>query len=474
MYDVAIIGGGVVGGLIARELTRYKVSVVILEKGNDVALGASKANSGIVHAGFDAKCGSLKAKLNVEGCALMPQTTSELGVTYKNNGSVVIADSAESLEIIKELYERGVKNGVPSLKLLNEKELHDMLPQVNGIAALYAPSAGIVCPYGLTVAAVGNAMDNGAVLKRNFAVTAIKKNGDGIAVCSDTDSIDARFVVNAAGVHSDDVARLVGDDYFSITPRAGEYILLDKDAGEMFSQTVFGAPSKMGKGVLVSPTVHGNMLLGPTATDIEDKENTETTQDGLAQVLDSVNHMVNNVPVFKAITSFCGLRSTPNTGDFIIEESHNFKNVLHVAGIESPGLSSSPAIAKYVAKLLENMGLVLDPNENFNPYREPMDKFSHLSNEEKNEIIKRDSRYGHIVCRCESITEGEIVNAIHTNPAAVDVDGVKRRTRSGMGRCQGGFCMPVVAEIIARELSLNIEDVTKSGGNSKILCGKTK
>lgn len=255
MYDVAIIGGGVVGGLIARELTRYKVSVVILEKGNDVALGASKANSGIVHAGFDAKCGSLKAKLNVEGCALMPQTTSELGVTYKNNGSVVIADSAESLEIIKELYERGVKNGVPSLKLLNEKELHDMLPQVNGIAALYAPSAGIVCPYGLTVAAVGNAMDNGAVLKRNFAVTAIKKNGDGIAVCSDTDSIDARFVVNAA---------------------------------------------------------------------------------------------------------------------------------------------------------------------------------------------------------------------------AVDVDGVKRRTRSGMGRCQGGFCMPVVAEIIARELSLNIEDVTKSGGNSKILCGKTK
>lgn len=474
MYDVAIIGAGVVGGLIARELSRYDLSIAILEKENDVAMGASKANSGIVHAGFDAAEGSNKARFNVRGCEMMPQVTKELGVAYKNNGSIVIADNEESLEIVKSLYERGIKNGVPQLRILSEQELKEMIPAVNGIGALYAPTAGIVCPYGLSVAAIGNAMDNGAELIRNFAVDKVEKTGEGFNVYCGEDVVSARFVVNAAGIYSDKIARLVGDDYFTINARAGEYILLDKDAGTMFEQTVFGAPSKMGKGVLVSPTVHGNMLLGPTATDIEDKDDTQTTAEGLEKVLSAVRHMVNGVPTYKAITSFCGLRSTPDTHDFVIEESKNAKGLLHVAGIESPGLTSSPAIAEYVPQLLSEMGLTLNKKDNFNPYREPMDKFSTLSIEEKNEIIKRDHRYGHIVCRCESVTEGEIVAAIKRNPGATDVDGVKRRTRSGMGRCQGGFCMPVVAEILARELGIEQTEVTKSGPNSKILTGKTK
>ena len=475
MYDVAIIGAGVVGGLIARELSRYELSVVLLEKENDVAIGASKANSGIVHAGFDAAVGSLKARFNVKGCEMMPRVTKELGVAYKNNGSIVIADNEESLAIVNELYERGVKNGVPQLRILSEAELKEMLPMVNGIGALYAPTAGIVCPYGLATAAIGNAMDNGAELIRNFAVNRIEKQGDEFTVFAENgNSVTSKYVVNAAGVFSDNIARLVGDDHFTINPRAGEYILLDKEAGTMFEQTVFGAPSKMGKGVLVSPTVHGNMLLGPTASDIENKDDTQTTAEGLAKVLECVKHMVNGVPTYKAITSFCGLRSTPDTHDFVIEESRHTKGFLHVAGIESPGLTSSPAIAEYVVELLSDMGLALNKKADFNPYRAPVDKFSTLSIEEKNEIIKRDSRYGHIICRCESVTEGEIVDAIHRNPGAVDIDGIKRRTRSGMGRCQGGFCMPIVSEILARELSIETTDVTKNGPGSYILTGKTK
>ena len=474
MYDVAIIGAGVVGGLIARELSRYNLSVVLLEKENDVAIGASKANSGIVHAGFDAAEGSLKARFNVLGCGMMKKVTEELGVAYKNNGSIVIADSEESLEIVNSLYERGIKNGVPDLRVLSEAELKEMLPMVNGIGALYAPSAGIVCPYGLATAAIGNAMDNGVELIRNFAVDRIEKQDDAFTVYCGEKTVNAKFVVNAAGVFSDDIARMVGDDHFSINARAGEYILLDKEAGTMFEQTVFGAPSKMGKGVLVSPTVHGNMLLGPTAIDIDDKNDTATTDEGLQKVLECVKHMVNGVPTYKAITSFCGLRSTPDTHDFVIEESRHTKGFLHVAGIESPGLTSSPAIAEYVVTLLLDMGLTLIKKDNFNPYRKSTESFKELSIEEKNEIIKRDSRYGHIICRCESITEGEIVDAIHRNPGAVDIDGIKRRTRSGMGRCQGGFCMPVISEILARELGTEITDITKNGPGSHILTGKTK
>lgn len=474
MYDVALIGAGVVGGLIARELSRYQLRVVILEKGNDVALGASKANSGIVHAGFDALPGTKKARFNVEGCALMPQVARELGVAYRNNGSLVVAQNKEETASLRELYDRGLKNGVPGLELLDQAQLRERLPMVNGVAALYAPTAGIVCPYGLTIAAVGNAMDNGVELKTNFTVRSLSRTETGFTLSDGEKTVSARYVVNAAGAYADEIARMVGDTFFSIHPRAGEYVLLDKDAGALVPHTIFGAPSKLGKGILVTPTVHGNLLLGPTATDLSDKEDTQTTAAGLDQVLTGAKKLVKDLPLNQTITSFCGLRSTPDNGDFILEPSHAVERLIHVAGIESPGLSASPAIARYVVELLAGMGLPLVADPNFSPYRESMDAFSQMSMEEKNAVIARDGRYGHMVCRCEGVTEGEIVHAIHQNPPARDIDAIKRRTRSGMGRCQGGFCMPVVAEILARELSLAPEDITKSGGASHILVGKTK
>ena len=474
MYDVVIIGAGIVGGMTARELARYNLRVCLLEKENDVAMGATKANSAIVHAGFDAHEGSLKAKLNVRGSEMMEKVTAELGVKYRRNGSLVLAFNDEDMATVRELYARGNENGVKDLRVLSADEVLAMEPALsdNVVGALYAPTGAIVCPYELNIASVGNAMDNGAELKRNFEVVAIDKDEDGFTVRSATESVKARYVVNAAGLHSDDMAKLVGDDGFSINPRRGEYLLFDKECGNTVNCTIFRTPSKMGKGILVTPTVDGNLLLGPTAENIEDKEDHSTTAPGLSGVMKNAAEVLKTVPGGKTITSFCGLRATGSTGDFIINNpTHGFINA---AGVESPGLSSAPAIAEYIRDLLAADGLVLEPKADFNPVRPANHAFHEMDMAGKNEVIKKDPRYGKIVCRCEGITEGEIVAAIRDNPPALDIDGVKRRTRSGMGRCQGGFCSPTVVELISRELKVAYESVTKSGKGSIVNYGKTK
>ncbi len=474
MYDVVIIGAGIVGGMTARELARYNLRVCLLEKENDVAMGATKANSAIVHAGFDAHEGSLKAKLNVRGSEMMEKVAAELGVKYRRNGSLVLAFNDEDMATVRELYARGNENGVKDLRVLSADEVLKIEPALsdNVAGALYAPTGAIVCPYELNIASVGNAMDNGVELKRNFEVVAIDKEGDGFTVRSATDSVKTRYVVNAAGLHSDDMARLVGDDSFSINPRRGEYLLFDKECGNTVNCTIFRTPSKMGKGILVTPTVDGNLLLGPTAENIEDKEDHSTTALGLSGVMKNAAEVLKVVPGGKTITSFCGLRATGSTGDFIINNpTHGFVNA---AGVESPGLSSAPAIAEYIRDLLASDGLALAPKADFNPTRPANHAFHEMDMAGKNEIIKKDPRYGKIVCRCEGITEGEIVAAIHDNPPALDIDGVKRRTRSGMGRCQGGFCSPTVVELISRELKVAYESVTKSGKDSIVNYGKTK
>ncbi len=474
MFDVAVIGAGVVGGMIARELTKYKLSVCLLEKANDVATGATKANSGIVHAGFDAKVGTLKAKMNVRGSEMMEKVTSQLGVKYKRNGSLVIGFTDEDLETIEKLYKQGIENGVKELSILNAEELHALEPALADGArgALLAATGGIVCPYELNIASVGNAMDNGAEFIRNFEVVAIEKSRDGYCVKSNDSAIEARYVVNSAGLCSDDIAAMAGESNIRILPRKGEYILCDKEVGATVSHTIFRTPTKMGKGILVSPTVDGNLLLGPTAENIEDKEDVSTSAKGLGSILTNAKEVLKVVPGGKNITSFTGLRAAGNTGDFIIEMSA--PNFVNVAGIESPGLTSAPAIGEYVVELLGKNGLKLEKNENFNPYRAPTHAFGHMSMEEKNAMIAKDPRYGKIVCRCEQITEGEIVDAIHRNPGARDVDGIKRRTRSGMGRCQGGLCSPTVVELLAAELGIPFDAVTKNGGHSVINVGKTK
>ncbi len=473
MYDIVVIGAGVVGGTIAHELAKYQLKLCILEKENDVAMGATKANSAIVHAGFDAKEGSLKAKMNVRGSQMMEELTRELGVKYIKNGSLVVAFENERAEV-ETIYKRGIKNGVEGLRIVEHDELLAMEPNLNPqlACALYAPTGAIVCPYELCIASIGNAMDNGADLKLNFEVTSIQKKDGYYAIKSaDGEEVLTKYIVNSAGVYSDDVAKMTGDADFDVHPRRGEYMILDKECGSFAKCTIFHTPTKMGKGILVSPTVDGNLLLGPTAVDIEDKDDTSVTPEGFATIFDRVGDNAANVPFNKVITSFCGLRSVGSTGDFIIKLRDG---VLTLGGIESPGLSSSPAIAEYVVELFKNSGVAMEKKTDHNPIRKAAHAFREMSMEEKNEVIRRDGRYGRIVCRCEGITEGEIVEAIHTNPRATDVDGIKRRTRSGMGRCQGGFCSPIVVEILARELGRDVADITKFGKGSVINYAKTK
>ena len=466
VYDILIIGAGVTGGMIARELSRYDLNLCLLEKENDVACGASKANSGIIHGGFDPEPGTLKAKLNTLGVPLLYQAAEELHVPYVRNGSLVCAFGVEESKGIQELYERGLENGIGGMSVISGEEARALEPNLSPAVtkALLIPSAGIVSPYDLTVAAVGNAMDNGVHLERNFAVTAIEVTESGYTVtAANGRTVQGRFVINCAGGYADAIANMVGDNHFVIIPRAGEYMLLDKAEGARVSRTIFQLPSKEGKGILVSPTAHGNLLVGPTAGAVASPNSKETTPEGLAQVRKLSAKSVPSVDFRQVITSFTGVRASEKNGDFIIEWSKNAKNVLHVAAIDSPGLTCCVSIARHVAQMLP---LTLVPKENWKGERENTHAFSHMNDEEKHAFIQKNPAYGKIVCRCEQISEGEILDAIRRNPGARDMDGVKRRTRSGMGRCQGGFCGPQVMALLSRELGIGMEEVTKNGGES--------
>lgn len=474
MFDVAIIGAGVVGGMLARELAAYDLRICVIEKENDVAKGATCANSGIVHAGYDAAEGSLKARLNVRGSEMMETVARELGVPYRRNGSLVVGFDEEDRAVLEKLYARGLKNGVKGLRILDGNQVREMEPNLSEAitCALYAPTGAVISPYELAIAAIGNAMDNGASLLTEAEVKRIEKKGDTYEITAGSHRICAKYVVNAAGIYADDVARMAGDDSFRIKPRRGEYILLDKTCGGLLSHTVFGTPSAKGKGILTTPTVDGNLLLGPTSVDMEDKDDKATTAEGFAQIMGRAGEKLKSVPFNKTITSFCGLRAVGDTGDFIITSPE--PGFVNAAGIESPGLTAAPAIAEYVIDMLAKQGLVLNKKADFQPVRKASHTFREASVEEKNEMIRRDKAYGRVVCRCETVTEGEILEAIHRNPPARDLDGIKRRTRAQMGRCQGGFCMPHIADILARELGIPYEAVTKSGRGSEINLGRTK
>ena len=474
MFDIAIIGAGVVGGMIARALARYRLSICILERESDVSMGATRANSGIVHAGFDALPGTLKASLNVRGAQLMEEAANQLGVEYRRNGSLVLSfGSPQEDAALSALLERGRQNGVQGLRLLDRQELHRLEPSLSdgAVRALYAPTGAIICPYSLAIAAVGNAMDNGAQLRTNFPVDSAVPLKAGYELRAGGDAIQARYVVNAAGIYADRVAALLGDASFTISPRRGQYLLLDQACGGLLSHTLFQTPTRLGKGILATPTADGNLLLGPTAEDLSDRGDTATTAQGLRTVWEQAEKLLPGLPAGKVITSFSGLRAVGGTGDFLI---FGGPNVLHVAGIESPGLSASPAIAGYVVERLRERGLELREKEHYQPGRKSYHAFRRLPAEEKNRIIRQDGRFGRIICRCETVTEGEIVEAIHRNPPAVTLDAVKRRTRSGMGRCQGGFCTPALLEILARETDVPLEHITKSGGGSYLAARRTK
>ena len=479
-YDIVIIGAGITGSMLAMKLAKYKLSCAVVEATCDVAGGATRANSAIVHAGFDAAVGTLKAKLNARGCAEMPEIARRLDVPYKNNHSLVAAFGAEDEVKLEELLERGMANGVPGLEMIRGEKLRKLEPNLSAdaTAALFAPSAGIVCPYELNMACAENAAVNGCDFFFDFPVDRIVRGENGISVFSGERSLTARFVVNCAGVHSDEVARMADPDYpITIIPRRGEYMILDKSEGKTCSATIFTVPGKEGKGILVTPTVDGNLLVGPNAHEV-DRDDTSTTAAGLSEIQNAARRIIPSINLRAVITSFAGVRPTPSDGDFHIEPSDKMPGLLNMVGIESPGLASSPAVASYAIDKLAGMGLELSERDDYNPFRTPDGHMRHpfreLSDNEKLALCKEDPAYGRIICRCETITEGDILASIHRPLGAKTIDMVKLRTRAGMGRCQGGFCSPRVAEILSRELNVPLDEITKRGGGSRLLFGKTK
>lgn len=484
-FDVLIIGAGITGAMTARKLAKYDLSVAVVEAAGDVAMGATKANSAIVHAGFDAEEGTLKALLNAKGCAMMPEETRELDVPYKNCGSLVCAYSDAEIEHLEKLLARGRANGVPGLRIVGQAELREMEPNISpdAVAALWAPTAGIVCPYELCIAACEHAAINGTQFFLNFRVSSVERSEDGFAVSDGKQTLHAKYIINACGVHSDEVARIAGEENFPmhIIPRRGEYMLLDRSEGGMAEHVLFSCPSANGKGILVSPTVDGNLILGPTADAIDDPDDTATTDTGLGLVQTGARHLVPAVNTRAVITQFSGVRPTPvgadgdiTKSDFYIHVSEQVPGLLHLAGIESPGLASSPAVGEYAVGLLESMGLALKERADYKTGRPEKVRFREMSDEERREVIAKNPLYGKIICRCETVTEGEIVDAIHRPLGARDLDMVKRRTRAGMGRCGSGFCSPRTVEILARELGVPMSEITKCGGDSVILNGGEK
>ena len=475
MYDVLIIGAGVSGAASARELSRYNVNVCVLEKEEDVCCGTSKANSAIVHAGYDAATGSLMAKLNVQGNEMMEQLSKDLDFPFKRNGSLVICRAEEDMPNLQALYERGVANGVKELRIISAEEVKALEPNITDevVAALYAPTGGIVCPFNMNIALAENAYANGVEFKFNTEVIDIKKTEEGFDVVTNNGTYQTKYIVNAAGVYADKFHNMVSEEKIHITARKGDYCLLDRTAGGHVSHTIFALPGKYGKGILVSPTVHGNLLLGPTATDIEDKEGNNTTREALDEVISKAGMNVKDLPLRQVITSFSGLRAHEDNHEFIIKELEDAKGFIDCAGIESPGLTSAPAIGVMVADILkEKMGLV--EKDNFIATRKGILDPETLTKEERKALIKENPAYGNIICRCESVTEGEIIDAIRRPLGARSLDAVKRRTRAGMGRCQSGFCAPRTMEILARELGVDMSEITKAGGNSKIIVGINK
>lgn len=466
--DVVVIGGGVVGAAIARELSRFELDVVLIERAPDVATGTSKANSGILHAGFDADPGTWKARLNVRGSRLYADIAEGLGIPRKATGSLVVAKTAEQLAAVEALKRRGVDNGVAGLALWSREEVLSHEPNIAAdvLGALWAPTGAVVCPFLATVGLAENAIRNGVRVVTECTVTGIDVvDGKVAAVVTDRGRIETPYAVNAAGLVSGDIARMAGDDSFAITPRRGEYILFDRSVGKLVNTVLFPTPDKVSKGILVSPTVHGNVFIGPDAVDIDDPDNKETTAVGLSGIIAGARRIVPALPLGTAITEFAGLRAAAGK-DFVIGPSPATAGLVHAAGIQSPGLTSAPAIGEAIVEMLGEIGLKLRPKAGFVPVNPVKPKFHEMDRAAQARLVADDPLYGRVICRCETITEAEIVEAIQAPCGARTVDGVKRRVRAGAGRCQGGFCGPRVTAILARELGLPVTAIRKDAAGS--------
>ena len=469
-YDAVVIGGGVIGSAIIRYLSLYNMKTLLVEKEEDISSGTTKANSGIVHAGYDPEPGTLKAKLNVKGAKMIKEESGKLHFDYKVNGAMVVSFSPNDDYKIDELFERGIKNGVEDMEIISGDEARRLEPNLseNITKCLYLKSSAIVCPFSLTQALSENAYENGAEFKFNTKVETIERIEDGYRIKTDNGLIiTSNAVINAAGVYGDTINNMVSEKKLHITPRRGSYMLFDNETQGMFNSTIFQLPSSKGKGVLVTPTVHGNLMIGPNSVDIPDKDDTSTTAFDLDYISKEALRTSPSIPFRKVITSFSGLRAHEDSGDFIVGEAEDAPGFFNATGIESPGLSSSLSIGEMVARMVADR-LGIEKKENPVLERKAAPRPREMSVDERNELIKSNPSYGRIVCRCEEISEGEIIDAITRPLGARSLDGVKRRVRAGMGRCQGGFCSPKVMELIEKYASIPFEEITKNSKGSNI------
>lgn len=472
MYDVAIIGSGIVGAACAYRLSRFNLKTVVIEKNNDVCCGTTKANSAIIHAGYDPKPNTLMARLNVEGSKMTQEICEKLDIPYKQIGSLVAAFSEEEAKTIEELYQRGVKNGVQDIKVIGKDELKKLEPNISdeAVCALYAPTAAIVNPWEYGLAMAETAVRNGTEIMLEAEVTGIDKKENSWNIHTAKGDIEAAYVINAAGVNSDDIHNMVAEETFRILPSAGEYYLLDKSEGTRVSHIVFQCPNKEGKGTLVAPTVHGNLIVGPNSVS-GDKEDISTKTASLDFIRETALKSVPSIAFRENIRNFTGIRANSTINDFIIEFAA--EHFLDLAGIKSPGLSAAPAIAKMAEEMLIENGLEAVEKEKFIDKRTHI-VFKHLSAPVKNQVIYQNPAYGRVICRCETITEGEIIAALNSPIPPVSLDGIKRRAGSGMGRCQGGFCGPKILEIMAKFKNTDYENILQDNTGSYILTEPTK
>ncbi|HAT4090913.1 NAD(P)/FAD-dependent oxidoreductase [Clostridium perfringens] len=468
MRDIIVIGAGVVGCSIARELSKYNLDVLVVEKNSDVSEGISKGNSGIVHAGYNEKIGTLKAKLNIEGNKIFDDLSRDLQFPFKRNGAFILAFSDEDMNILESLKENGEKLGVEGLEILTREEALNIEPNLNKeiVGVLNVKTSGIVSPYEMTIALAENAAENGVEFKLNSKVTNIEKISEGYKVTlNNKELVSGKLIINASGLEGAFLNNLVSMTKREINPVKGEYCLFDKVAGAMINKTLFQVPNKLSKGVLVTPTAEGNLLVGPNA--VEGKT-LETSREGIDEILDKSKKSLEELPVARILNTFSGIRPKTKEGDFIIEEVEDAKNFINVIGIDSPGLTAAPAIGVYVVNMIKER-LDLVEKKNFKKTREKIVRFAELSLEEKNKLIKEKPAYGHMVCKCEFVTEGEIVEAIHRPIKALTVDAIKRRTRASMGGCQGVGCTLPISKILSRELGIDISDINKNSEGSPVI-----
>lgn len=476
MTDVIIIGAGVAGTFIARELARYSLEIILVDKESDVANETTAANSGIIHAGYDANADQLKGRYNALGNSMYDQVCQELDVPFRRCGSLVIGFNEDESAIIQKLYDNGLKNKVQGLRLLDGKSVLEMEPNLNPsvICALFAPSAGIIGPWELAIALAENAVENGVDLRLDTEVTGIEKHEGGFFVMTNKGELSARYLINCAGVYSDQINQMVTKSYFQIKPRKGHYYVLDKACGDLVRHVIFQCPTSEGKGVLITPTVHGNVLIGPDSQACEDHDDTSTHGDRLEYIKEKALLTSSKIPFDKVIRSFSGIRASSNTRDFIIEEVSDVKGFINVAGFDSPGLSSIPAVVVEVVSLMNKITGGLIEKTDYCPYRKRVVRFIDLTDEEKATKIADNPQYGRVICRCENVTEAEIVECIHRKVGARTVKGVKKRVRPGTGRCQGGFCGPRIMEILSRELNQPMQEIMYDGPDSYLLIDETK